>query len=160
MFLSFRYETRNSFINPSRGVVIQGETEFAPRTALSNVKFARLAASLQHYVMLFEPKTVLALRLGVQSLLGDDLSVQVLLPLGVNSTLRGSPQDRYVDKTVALANAEVRLPIVWRFGGIIGFDAGKVWSSLGKFDLNRWSVNPTLGLRFYMDTFVVRADIG
>ena len=158
--VNFRYDTRNSFINPSQGLVLQGETEFVPRSTLSNVEFARLAGWVQHYFLLFYPKTVLALRLGVQDLIGKELPIQVLLPIGGSSTLRGSPQDRYLDKTAAVFNAELRFPIFWRFGGVAALDAGKVWSSPAKVDLKRWAMNPTAGLRFYMETFVVRMDVG
>jgi endonuclease/exonuclease/phosphatase family metal-dependent hydrolase len=159
-FLNVRYDTRNSFINPSRGVVLQGEAEFAPRSTLSDVAFTRLAAWLQYYSILFYPKTILALRLGMQGVMGENLPVQTLLSIGGNNTLRGSPQDRYLDKVSAVLNAELRFPIFWRFGGVLALDAGKVWNSLTSVDLNRWSVNPTVGLRFYMETFVIRLDIG
>jgi outer membrane protein assembly factor BamA len=160
LFLTFRYDTRNSYINPTRGVVLQGEAEVAPHSGLANVTFARLAAWCQHYSELLSAKTVLAWRLGVQSLFGNNLPVQVLLPIGGGSTLRGSPQDRYLDKVSGLFNGEIRFPILWRFGGVAGIDAGKVWASLSEIDLRRWAVNPTVGLRFYLDTFIIRADVG
>jgi outer membrane protein assembly factor BamA len=160
VFFSLRYDTRDSYINPSHGSVLQGEAEAVPHSGIENVTFTRLSAWAQHYTELIIPRTVLALRLGVQTLTGDDLPVQVLLPIGGSSTLRGSPQDRYLDKVSAVANAEVRFPIIWRFGGVAGFDFGKVWGELKDFDLRRWAVNPVAGLRFYMNTFVVRCDVG
>ena len=160
LFATVRYDTRNSFINPSRGIVIQGEAEWAPKTGGSNVVFSRFAGWFQHYSVLFYPKTVLALRCGVQGLAGDNLPVQVLLSVGGNNNLRGSPQDRYLDKTSAIFNAELRFPIYWRFGGVFGLDGGNVWSSLSKMGFTRWAMNATVGLRFYFDTFVVRVDAG
>jgi outer membrane protein assembly factor BamA len=160
VFFSLRYDTRSSYINPSRGSVLQGDAEVVPHSGLENVKFTHLSAWAQHYTELFIPKTVLAVRLGMQALMGSDLPVQVLLPIGGGSTLRGSPQDRYLDKVSAVANAELRFPIFWRFGGVAGFDFGKVWGDLKDFDLHRWAANPVLGLRFYMNTFVVRCDVG
>jgi outer membrane protein assembly factor BamA len=159
-FLNLRSDTRNSYINPSSGTVLQGEVEFAPKTGLSNTSYTSLTLWFQHYYTLFYPKTVMALRLGLRDLIGDSLPVQVLLPIGGGSTLRGLPQDRFLGKTAAVANAEIRFPIFWRLGGVAGFDAGKVWSSPSKIDFSRWAANYVLGLRFYMDTFVVRADIG
>jgi hemolysin activation/secretion protein len=103
---------------------------------------------------------VLALRLGIQSVAGDSLPVQTLISIGENSTLRGFSSDRFVDKTAALFNAELRFPIYRRFGGIIGVHAGKVWSSISRFDLKNWHMSPAAGLRFYMNTFVARLDIG
>jgi len=160
VYFNLRYDTRNSFINPSQGIVLQGEAEFAPRTGLGNVGFTRLGAWFQHYSELFIPKIVLATRFKVEGLIGGNLPVQVLLPVGGGSTLRGSPQDRYLDRISAVANAELRFPIIWRFGGVAGLDLGKVWTELSQFDLHRWAVNPTAGLRFYMNTFVVRVDAG
>ena len=55
---------------------------------------------------------------------------------------------------------ELRFPVYWRIGGVLGVDAGKVWPSLSAMDLMRWAYNPLAGLRFYMDNFVVRADVG
>ncbi len=159
-FLSLRSDTRDSYINPSRGTVLQGEAEFAPKTALSNTSYTSMTLWFQYYYSLFYPKTVMALRMGLRNLIGNSLPVQVLLPIGGSNTLRGFPQDRFLGKTAAVVNAEIRFPIFWRLGGVAGFDAGKVWSSPNKIDLSRWATNSVLGLRFYMDTFVVRADIG
>jgi outer membrane protein assembly factor BamA len=160
VFLNLRYDTRDSYIDPSQGTVLEGEAEVVPHSGLENVTFTRLSVWAQHYTGLLIPKTVLAVRLGLQGLMGSDLPVQVLLPIGGGSTLRGSPQDRYLDKVCAVANAELRFPIFWRFGGVAGFDFDKVWGELKEFDLHRWAVNPVVGLRFYMNTFVVRCDVG
>jgi hypothetical protein len=160
LYATFRYDTRNSFINPSRGIVMQAEAEWIPQNGFSNVAFTRFAGWLQYYSVLFYPKTVLALRCGLQGLAGEDLPVQVLMSVGGNNNLRGSPQDRYLDKTSAIVNAELRFPIYWRFGGVFGFDGGNVWWSLSKIGFSRWVMNPTAGLRFYFDTFVVRVDVG
>lgn len=160
VFSNWRFDSRDSFINPSSGLVLQGEMEWAPRTGLGNVSFVRSAFWVQTYTTLFYPKTVLALRLGAQELSGKNLPVQILLPLGGNTTLRGSLQDRYLGKSAVLANAELRFPLLRRLGGVLGLDAGKVWPSLAEFDFPGWTVNPTAGLRFIMNTFVVRFDVG
>lgn len=57
-------------------------------------------------------------------------------------------------------NVEMRFPIFWRIGGVVGLDAGKVWPALSAMDLRRWASNPVAGLRLYMDNCVVRADLG
>ncbi|HEY6951389.1 MAG TPA: BamA/TamA family outer membrane protein, partial [Bacteroidota bacterium] len=157
---SYRFDSRNSFINPSRGWVIQAEAEYAPHSGSTNVRFGRLGGWIQYYATLFYPKTIFAFRFGAQGLLGHGLPVQVLLPIGGNQTLRGSPQDRFLDRNSGILNAEVRFPIFWRFGGVLGYDAGKVWGEPAKADLIRWATNPVAGLRFFMETFVVRMDLG
>ena len=157
---NLRFDTRDSSTNPSRGVVLQGEAEYSPKGRTGNVLFTRVLLSAQHYSVLFYPKAVLALRLLGQYLAGTDLPVQVSLPVGGGSTLRGSPQDRFLDKTAVVGNAEVRYPIYKRLGGTAAIDAGRVWGSLRQVSLRSWMTNPTVGLRFYMDAFVVRLDVG
>ena len=159
-FVVGRYDTRNSYVNPTHGIVLQVESEFAPKTGMSNVTFSRFGGWVQSYNTVFFPRTVLAIRFGLQGVTGDNLPVQMLLPIGGNRTVRGFPQDRFLDKVAAVGNVEVRFPILWRFGGMLGFDAGKVWPEFSQMDLARWATNPTVGLRFYMDTFVVRLDMG
>ncbi|MHB9014324.1 MAG: BamA/TamA family outer membrane protein, partial [Ignavibacteriaceae bacterium] len=158
--INLRYDTRNSFINPSSGIVLQGESEMTFKNSLTNVSFDRYAMWFQYYYMLFYPKTIFALRTSLQTLTGNTLPIQILLTLGGNNTLRGYPQDRFLDNTAALVNAEIRYPIYGRFGGTLGIDAGKVWNSISKIDLNNWAYSPVAGLRFYMDTFIVRLDVG
>lgn len=158
--LNLRYDTRNSFINPSKGIVLQVESEFAFKNSFTNISFNRFSGLFQYYTTLFYPKTVFVFRSSMQSLIGIELPIQILLPLGGNNTLRGYPQDRFLGNTAALINAEMRFPIYWRFGGTIGVDAGKVWDSFSMIDLNNWNICPAIGLRFYMDTFIVRLDVG
>ena len=158
--VTLRFDTRNSFINPSRGIVLQGESEYSPSWSLGNVSFGRLAGWFQYYSVLFYPTTVFALRVGVQQIIGQNLPVQVLNSIGGTNTLRGYPQDRYLDKACAILNAELRFPIFRRLGGVVGVDGGKVWQSLDELDIPRWAVNSVAGLRLYMDNFVVRADLG
>jgi len=160
LFATYRYDTRDIFTNPSRGLVLQGEVEYAPDSGLSNVAFTRVATWLQYYSILFYPRTVFAFRLGGQALVGEDLPIQVLLPIGGSITLRGFPRDRYLDKVSAVSNAELRFPLFWRLGGVVGVDAGKVWHKPDEIDFSDWAVNTVVGLRYYLQTYVVRVDIG
>ena len=159
-FINARYDTKNNFINPGEGIFLKGEFEYIPNISINNVNYIKLYLDFQYYYTISFIKTIFATRLRIESLFGNNLPVQVLLPIGGNRTVRGEPQDRFLDKTAAVFNAELRYPIFWRFGGIIGFDAGKVWHSINKMDLARWVLSPALGLRFYFDTFVVRLDAG
>jgi len=160
LVLTFRHDTRNSYINASEGIVLQGDLELAPETFMSNVSYVRLAGLVQSYARIRLLKSVLAVRLSLEGLSAGEIPVQMLLPVGGNKTVRGSVQDRYLDKVSGVANIELRFPIIWRIGGVAGFDTGKVWAAARKIDLTRWATNPVLGLRLYMDTFVVRLDAG
>jgi len=160
MFANIRYDTRNSFINPSKGVVLQVEVLYAPILSINNVSFEKVSLTAQYYYKLFYPTTILAARLQLQGLAGRDIPVQNLISLGGNSTLRGCPLNRFLDKVSALANIELRFPIYWRFGGIAGMDAGNVWHETGIMSFKDWRFSSSIGLRFYMDTFIVRLDMG
>ena len=160
LFLNLRYDTRNSFINPSRGVVVQAEGEFSPKFSFTNVAFTRLGLTLQNYSKLFYPTTILALRFNFQNIYGSQIPIQNLLSLGGNQTLRGYPQDRFLDKIAAVANAELRFPIYWRFGGVAAIDLGRVWNKNSEIGIAGWHMNPNFGLRFYLETFIVRLDVG
>ena len=93
-------------------------------------------------------------------MIGDDIPVQQLLPIGGNATVRGIPKDRFLDRVSAVSNLEFRFP-VWRdLGAVIGVDAGAVSHVLGDLPSSRWMVTPVAGLRYYLPTFVVRGDIG
>jgi outer membrane protein assembly factor BamA len=160
VLLSGRFDSRNSYVNPSSGAVAQLEFEIAPRMLWSNVKYIRTGVLIQYYTELGWLESVLACRGGMELLSTAELPVQMLSAIGGTKTVRGSVQDRFLDRTGAVVNVEWRLPLFWRFGAILGADAGKVWHDPGKIDLQRWAMNPVVGLRLYMDTFVVRADLG
>ena len=157
---SLRHDTRDSYIHPSRGMVLQAELEHSPQMSGTVSSFWRTGGWAQAYTTLFHPTTILACRVGIQSLSGPDIPVQFLLPIGGNATLRGSPQDRFLDRASMLANLEARFHIWRRFGGVVGWDAGRVWHNLGDASFNDWRSNLVAGLRFFMDTFIVRADLG
>ncbi len=101
---------------------------------------------------MFKPNFVWANRIILQTI--TDVPYQLQLPLGGNNTLRGLPQDRYLSNSTVLINSEFRFPIWWRLGGIAGVDLGNSEST------SDWIINPVVGLRFYMDNFVVRFDVG
>jgi len=159
-FLGVQYDTRDSFLRPQRGWVLEGEVENAPGHVGTGRMYTRWDTTFRRFIPLKCLHSVLAFRLRFQGLDHRDLPVQTLLSLGGGSSLRGFAQDRFLDTALALSNAEMRLPIYKRLGGVVGCDAGKVWDSFSKADLERWAVNSVMGLRLYMQTFTVRVDVG
>ncbi len=158
--LNARYDSRNSYINPNRGEVVEFDAEYGTDKFLSDYALTKTSLSLQAYRAVITPRTVLALRLSGQVASGDSLPVHTLPWLGGSKTLRGYPMDRYIDKVRLLSTVEVRVPLVWRVGAVVGLDAGKVWDGLSHVDLQNWAWNGVCGLRLYFDTFVARADLG
>ncbi|MBW6514620.1 MAG: BamA/TamA family outer membrane protein [Candidatus Syntrophosphaera sp.] len=183
LFENLRYDTRDSFYNPYRGLLLQQEVEpvtlYTPDpgkfiTGLWDSKI-KYTLNAQFYSVLFYPNTVLALRLLGQHISrnggDDDLHLQSLLSLGGENTLRGSPAGRYLGNVMAVANAELRFPVYGKLGGILAWDTGKVWSELREASLSDWPGNPTAGLRLELpdidiliklelSNFLLRFDVG
>jgi hemolysin activation/secretion protein len=140
------------------------DAEYAPKISFNNEDYLKLGLTFQNYLTLFEPQIVFASRLVGQIIFPDNVPIQLQLPIGGNNTLRGLPQDRYLSASTLIINNEIRFPIWWRFGGIVGLDVGCTGSTTDyEFwnpQLSGWIVNPVLGLRFYMDNFIVRFDVG
>ena len=157
---SLRHDSRDSYINATKGHLLQEEVEVANKKIGSDYGIASAVLSLQFYKEVIAPQMILAVRWISQVIDGSDLPIHSLASLGGSRTLRGYPQDRFLDQVMMLTNAELRFPIYWRFGGLVFLDAGKVWNKVAQVDLQRWPVNAGAGLRLYFDTFVVRADVG
>lgn len=153
------YDTRNSITNPNKGFNISTGYEWSP-DIFNFSQFDKAFLTLQSYHKVIFNQLTFAERISLQQLIGKNIPVQFLLPIGGNQTLRGYPQDRFIDKSFILVNAEMRFPIWWRFGGIAGVDAGRVFPSLSGLSIGKWKISPAAGLRFYMNNFVVRADFG
>jgi outer membrane protein assembly factor BamA len=161
--LNGRYDTRNSFINPSSGVVLLLETESALESGISNISFIKAGLNFQNYLSVIHPEIIWASRILAQLIFPKDIPFQIQLPVGGNRTVRGLPQDRYLSSSTVVINNEIRFPIWWRFGGIIGVDIGATGNKSDYYfyndKLSGWLVSPAAGLRFYMDNFIVRLDV-
>ena len=152
LIFNFRWDTRTNFINPQNGFVLEIDNEYSPDLLKHGNSFYKLGILEQHYITLFKPNIVWANRIILQFI--TDVAYQLKIPLGGNNTVRGLPQDRYLSTSTALINSEFRFPIWKRVGGIAGVDIGNGNTT------PKWIINPVIGLRFYMDNFVVRFDVG
>jgi outer membrane protein assembly factor BamA len=164
ILVSLRWDSRNNFINPDNGSVIQLDADYAPELSFTNEDYFKLGLTFQNYFIFLKPRIILASRIIGQIIFPDNVPIQLQLPIGGNNTLRGLPQDRYLSASTIIFNNELRFPIWWRFGGIVGLDVGATGSTTDyEFwaqQLSGWIVNPVLGLRFFMDNFIVRFDVG
>ncbi len=132
--------------------MLEIDNEYSPDLFKQEYPFYKLGILGQHYITLFKPNFVWANRIILQTI--TDVTYQLQLPIGGNNTVRGIPQDRYLSISTALVNSEFRFPIWKRLAGIAGVDIGNNNST------PNWIINPVIGLRFFMDNFVVRFDVG
>ncbi|MFH0992576.1 MAG: BamA/TamA family outer membrane protein [bacterium] len=160
LMLSARYDSRDSYINPSHGQVLQGDIEMGSRQMGSDYSLVNTSITFQTFHVLGYPKIVFAGRVIAQRVSGENIPIHSLVSVGGGKTLRGYPQDRFLDKVGIVLNGELRFPIYWRFGGVVGLDAGNVWQSADQVNLRQWPANTLVGLRFTMETFLVRMDLG
>ena len=152
ILLNFRLDTRTNFINPQNGIFLQLSNQYAKDILNKKQSFFRIGLTFQSYTPLIFSNLIYASRINLQ--IQTNTSYQNQLPIGGNSSVRGLPQDRYLANSFILLNQELRFPIFWRFNGIVGVDIGNGKTTPG------WIVNPVLGLRFNMNNFIVRADLG
>ena len=149
---NFRIDTRTSFLNPEKGILLQISNEYARDIYGQHQSYYRVGLVFQSYLELLFPKLILAARVDLQAT--TDESYQNSLTLGGNNSIRGLPQDRYLSSSYTLLNTELRFPIFWRLSGIAGIDIGNSTST------PNWIINQVVGLRLNMNNFIVRADFG
>jgi outer membrane protein assembly factor BamA len=163
-FMIFRYDTSDSQIHPRRGLRLIVQNDLASAAlGNSNASFHRLTLDLRKYLLLFGRSDVFAVRFLVQKIAGDKIPLFEFPILGGGSMLevmRGFPKNRFLDKGKLLANAEYRFPIWRKLGGNVFVDAGCVWPSWGKVDLGKGAVDAGAGLRYFLENFLIRMDIG
>ena len=157
---SLMRDTRNSQIRPSRGTLVRGDVEFASSGFNSDFTMVKAMLSTSWFKELFYPTTILAARVALQHVAGDNVPLWALSSLGGNNTLRGYTMDRFVDNGMMLINMELRFPCYRRLQGVLGYDAGQVWHTPDEWRLNGFHSDLDIGLRFVMETFVVRLDVG
>lgn len=68
--------------------------------------------------------------------------------------------NRFQDKGKFLVNAEYRFPLWRKLGGNVFMDGGLVWPSWSGIKFNKAVVDIGWGLRYYLQNFVVRFDMG
>lgn len=160
--INIKWDTRNSFINPKSGIVAKLEIEYAPNLDFSDNSFFRSLFSFSYYKEIFSKDLIFAFRGSSESMTSNESSYFPFIHIGGNNTVRGIPMDKYCFDSALLFNSELRFPIWWRLGGIVGIDlaSGKN-ETLGYLNSDAgWLFGAVAGLRFFMDNFIVRADFG
>lgn len=74
--------------------------------------------------------------------------------------MRGYLLNRFMDKGKFLVNAEYRFPVWKKLGGNVFLDWGCLWPSWSEIDLEKNFMDIGWGLRYYLQNFVVRFDMG
>ncbi|KPJ69294.1 hypothetical protein AMJ44_04120 [candidate division WOR-1 bacterium DG_54_3] len=162
--LVIRYDTSDSQIHPKKGFRLLLQNDFAAKAlGNKNAQFHRLTLEFRKYTLIFGPNDVLAFRTLVQKIGGKKIPLFEMSVLGGGSTMnamRGYKLNRFNEKGKFLINLEYRFPIWKKLGGNVFVDGGSVWPSWSEINFRNIAVDIGIGLRYYLQNFVVRFDMG
>ena len=149
--LSWRYDSRLPFLNPTAGVLNEVTLEYAGGFLQGETGFIKSTFDVRGYRELVKDGLTVAtaLRLGVTNGLGRNRDTELIsferFWAGGSSTVRGygerslGPLDsagNHRGDVLFVFNTELRFPLYQPVGGVVFFDTGTVWRSLKTFAEN------------------------
>ncbi len=168
--LDYRLDRSDEPLAPSRGFRLRGDCEFSPPGFLSDYPFVAFEAQASAYRSLGPFVGAMRLGMGLAEPLGE---ASTLLPAkrlfaGGNSSMRGyrrrelGPRDADGDplggRLLALASAELRLPIFGKLGAALFCDTGQVQARREEFGLEQLALAVGPGLSLATPVGPLRAD--
>ncbi|NWG13266.1 MAG: translocation/assembly module TamB domain-containing protein, partial [Acidobacteria bacterium] len=177
-------DTRNDFLDASRGSFLSQAFEYAPSFLGSDLRFLKYLGQYFHYLPLSKPAEVPwvgdrrsrlvlagAARVGLAGGLGgQDLILSDKFFAGGGTTIRGfgqnevGPRDFFGDpaggNALLIVNGELRFPLLGIFDGVGFLDLGNVFPRVGDFDPTNVRKSSGFGLRLRTPYFLLRADYG
>jgi outer membrane protein assembly complex protein YaeT len=176
LFLQFallRFDTSNSLLNPTRGVVLQGRFAHSTASLLSDDNFVKLEFEGRHYLPLWW-RMIFATRLVLGSLQPyggtDELPQNIRFFAGGPGSVRGfvinrlGPLDDKGDprggNSLIEGSFELRFPITASVWGALFLDYGNVFRDSFTYHLAdlRYAAGP--GIRYLTAIGPIRFDIG
>jgi outer membrane protein assembly factor BamA len=167
--LALTYDSRNSFIVPTRGRYGQIFVEVADEAIGSEASFVRYGIEGRLLWSHFGDRLVTALRGLVERVDGSNLPFFELSDLGGDETLRGFGENRFLDEGRVLVNAEERIKVFHiNYGNIrtdielaVFTDIGRVFRNFS--DLGSGKIQAVVGggIRFLAASQIVaKIDVG
>jgi hypothetical protein len=149
---------RDGELNPVSGYYAKATFVHFSKDAASDYTFSKFESDFRaYYPVSFG---TLGFQAAVESVSGD-VPFYYYPSLGSDTILRGYLLDRYIDRRLAVAQAEYRFPVYERLGGTVFGGVGEVAHSVGEFGKHvRGSGG--LGVRFMIDKsqrINIRADL-
>lgn len=155
------WDSRDHLLAPHRGELHEVAVTTAGEAIGSEYAFSSVVFDFRKYVPITATNT-LAVQLYTE-LKGGNVPFYKLAQLGGEDMLRGLYQGRFRDKALCALQAEYRLPLFWRFSGVMHAALGQVArdASALAFDTPEWSLGA--GGRVLLNTdekLNLRADLG
>jgi hypothetical protein len=155
------WDTRDHALVPHGGAYYDLLLASAQPAFGSKYRFTTLTCDLRNYFPVTRTHTLVTnLVLTIQD---GDAPFYQLPKLGGSQLLRGYFDGRYRDNTLALVQAEYRLPLFWRFGAVVFGGLGAVSHTLVELrpDRPEWSVGTGLRILLNRDEQLnLRTDLG
>ncbi|MDR9419181.1 BamA/TamA family outer membrane protein [Gracilimonas sp.] len=164
------WENRNSEFNPTRGNYAKAGIEVGQKAFGSNSNFVRAETEIRTYQSFHLLRNItFANRLSFVHTSGN-LPYWKLAEIGGEKTMRGYPENRFLDNNAILLNSELRTWL-WEFpaysvklGGTLFFDVGRTFSNNATLDNVFNDLKFTYGFggnsSFFNENFIFRGDVG
>ena len=174
-FAELTYNTRDDFLNPTRGLLLRGRVDHSTTSLLSDVNFAKFEWEGRHYLPLWQ-RMVFATRLVLGAIQpygetqNDEIPRNVRFFAGGPGSLRGfllnrvgpldSDDDPIGGSSLIEGSAELRFPIVGQLEGALFVDFGNVYDEPFTYHLDdlRYAAGP--GVRYITPIGPIRLDVG
>ena len=176
LFIQFgelKWDTSDSLLNPTRGMVLRGEIDNSTTALVSTTSFVKLLLEARHYYP-FTERVILATRFsigGIEPYAGSEIVPgNVRFFAGGPGSIRGYAPNRVgpLDSqgrplggnSLLLGSVELRFPITGDFGGVVFVDAGNVYSGSFSYNLGDLRVGVGPGIRYNTPIGPFRVDFG
>lgn len=140
------FDTRDNIFSPTTGSYYQFSSRTGLRALGSDYVFTRMEVDIRRYINTAN-EHVLALQAFGTFIIGE-APFHKLAELGGQNRMRGYYEGRYRDHNYVAVQAEYRVPLIWRFGGVMFVGAGDVAPTIGRFHFSDIKPSYGFGLRF------------
>lgn len=155
------FDTRDNIFAPTTGSYHQFSMRTELRALGSNYRFTRTEVDFRQYFSLADGHVVAYQVFG--KFVSGDAPFHKLAELGGQNRMRGYYEGRYRDNDYMAIQTEYRIPLIWRFGGVLFAGAGDVAPALGQFRIADIKPSYGFGLRFTIapqERLNLRLDFG
>lgn len=156
--LSLTSDTRDHYMNPTKGIYWRASTEVAGGILGGSYTFSKYQGEGSVYREV-RPNQVLAVRLSGGTSTGI-LPLHEQYRIGGAETLRGYNYGEFYGDSMLLANAEYRFQILKGLQGVVFVDTGSTWLKDEGIALEGLSTGGGLGVRIDTPIGMLRIDYG
>lgn len=166
----FVWENRNNEFNPEKGFYAKALFETGTEWIGSSYNYLSLKTDLRSYTSFHLIKDVTFANRLFYHLTSGEVTYWNLAELGGELSMRGYPENRFLDDNVLFLNTELRTWLFdfpesdFRLGGTLFIDAGRTFSHGTSFSSIFEDLKYTYGFggtaSFFTNEFILRADVG